>query len=217
MEATLQAVMAIMGTDAKNPMLSGVDKMSTYMLSNMLVAKGYSASSVDYLLHVMDKNRNTFIERSELPDLIAIQNKLDSWDTDKNGKVTCAEFIAALSKDLDLTAAQRKLYELAFKELDIDGDGQLSNLEAFKGLEVGRAGSKALSDEQLQRILGELMQKDSNNDGKVTVKEFSEAIGPYLTKEDLQGLIKKINLNNDSQISFVEYLKDYYLDWISGA
>jgi len=215
MEATLQAVMAIMGTNAKTPLLSGVDKMSTFLLSQTLIAKGYDESSVNNLLHTMDKNRNTFIERSELPDLIAIQNKLDSWDVDKNGKVTCAEFVAALSKDMQLSASQRKMYELAFKELDIDGDGTLSNLEAFDGLEVGRAGSKALSDDQLQRILGELIQRDSNNDGKVTVKEFSEALAPYLTKEDLQGLIKKINLNNDCQITFVEYLKDYYLDWIS--
>ncbi|MHA6196871.1 EF-hand domain-containing protein [Pseudomonas wadenswilerensis] len=215
MDVTLQAVMAIMGTDAKSPLLSGVDKISTYLLGQTLIAKGYSEDSVGSLLRQMDKNRNSFIERSELPDLIVIQKKLDSWDADKNGKVTCTEFIAALSKDMQLSPAQRKLYELAFNELDIDGDGRLSNLEAFDGLEVGRTGSKTLSDDQLQRILGELNQRDSNNDGKVTVKEFSDAIGPYLTKEDLQGLIKKINLDNDCQISFVEYLKDYYLDWIS--
>lgn len=216
MEATLQAVMEIMGADTKNPLLGGVEKLSTYMLNNMLVSKGYSESSVSQLLYAMDKNNNSFIERSELPDLVAIQKKLDSWDTNKNGKVTCAEFIAALSKDLQLSASQRKMYELAFQELDIDGDGNLSNFEAFTGLEVGRAGSKALSDEQLQRILGELMQKDTNNDGKVSVNEFSDAIGPYLTEEDLKGVIKKINLDGNSQISFVEYLRDYYLDWISG-
>ncbi|MFD2643016.1 EF-hand domain-containing protein [Pseudomonas japonica] len=216
MEATLQAVMAIMGTDSKTPLLSGVDKISTYLLGETLISKGYSKDSVHRLLHLMDKSSNSFIERSELPDLILIQKKLDNWDTDRNGKVTCAEFIAALSKDMQLTASQRKMYELAFKELDADNDGQLSHIEAFDGLEVGRAGSKTLSDEQLQRILGELGRKDLNNDGKVSVKEFSEVIGPYLPKEDLQALLKKINLNNDAEITFVEYLKDYYLDWISG-
>ncbi|MEE1924332.1 EF-hand domain-containing protein [Pseudomonas sp. 148P] len=216
MEATLQAVLDIMGSNSKTPLLSGVERMSTYMVEQSLIARGYSQSSVSQLMHRMDKNRNSFIERTELPDLVLIQNRLDSWDTDKNGKVTSAEFMAALSKDMQLTASQRKLYELAFKELDADGDGKLSSLEAFDGLEIGRTGSKSLSDEQLQRILAELGSKDLNNDGKVTVGEFSDIIGPYLTKEDLQALLKKINLNNDCQITFVEYLKDYYLDWIAG-
>ncbi len=216
MEATLQAVLDIMGSNSKTPLLSGVDRMSTYMMEQSLIARGYSQSSVSQLMYRMDKNRNSFIERTELPDLVLIQNRLDSWDTDKNGKVTSAEFMAALSKDMQLTASQRKLYELAFKELDADGDGKLSSLEAFDGLEIGRTGSKSLSDEQLQRILAELGSKDLNNDGKVTVGEFSDVIGPYLTKEDLQALLKKINLNNDCQITFAEYLKDYYLDWIAG-
>lgn len=216
MEATLQAVLDIMGTDSKKALTSGVDRMSTYLLAQTLIAKGYSEGSVADLINVMDKNNNDFIERSELPDPIAIQKKLDSWDSDKNGKVSRAEFIAALSKDMQLSPSQRRLYELAFDELDLDGNNQLSANEAFGGLEVGRAGQKTLSDDQLMRILSEFGNKDLNNDGKITVREFSNGIAPYLTPEDLQALLKKINLNGDSQISFVEYLRDYYLDWISG-
>jgi Ca2+-binding EF-hand superfamily protein len=216
MEATLQAVLAVMGTNSQTPLTSGIDKMSTYLMGETLVARGYSRDSVGRLLDLMDRSGNGFIERAELPDLLVLQKKLEAWDTDKNGKVTCAEFIAALSKDLQLTDAQRKMYELAFKEIDSNADGNLSQMETFENLHVGRGGPKSFSDEQLQRILSELGRKDLNNDGKVSVREFSEVIGPYLTKEDLKALVEKINLNHDCQISFKEYLTDYYLDWISG-
>lgn len=215
MEVTLKAVLDIMGSDSKTPLTSGLDKISTYLLGEMLVGKGYSRSSVNRLLHLMDKSGNEFIERSELPDLAAIQKKLAAWDTDKNGKVTCAEFIAALSKDKQLSDSQRKMYELAFNELDNDGDGKLSEMEAYAGLHAGRANGKTLSDEQLQRILSDLVEKDKNKDGEVSLSEFSAAISPFLTDEDLKTLIAKINRNPDDQITFKEYLTDYYLDWIS--
>lgn len=215
MEATLQAVLAIMAPDSGVPMLSGVNKVSTFLLGDSLVAKGYSRSSVDALMYQMDKNRDSFIERSELPDLTLVQKMLNGWDANKDGKVTCDEFIAALSKDMQLSDAQRKMYTLAFQELDANKDGKLSSAEAFGALQADGAGKKLLSDEQLQRVLGELARQDLNGDGRVSVKEFSDAIGPYLTDADLKALLKKVNPNGDAEITFAEYLKDYYLDWIS--
>ncbi|WP_062387078.1 EF-hand domain-containing protein [Pseudomonas abietaniphila] len=69
-----------------------------------------------------------------------------------------------------------------------------------------------LTAEQLERAKKAFRSLDANGDGRVTVKEFSEALKPYLTDTSLAALMKEVNPNGNSFISWKEFLEDYRKD-----
>ncbi|MFK3776409.1 EF-hand domain-containing protein [Pseudomonas sp. NPDC089406] len=69
-----------------------------------------------------------------------------------------------------------------------------------------------LTDEQLARAKKAFQSRDVNNDGKLTVEEFSEALKPFLSDESLAALLKEVNPNGDDEITWEEFLEDYKND-----
>lgn len=69
-----------------------------------------------------------------------------------------------------------------------------------------------LSKEQLERARKAFQSRDKNQDGKLTVEEFSEALKPFLTDATLAALIKEVNPNGDAEITWEEFLEDYKKD-----
>nr|WP_314493426.1 EF-hand domain-containing protein [uncultured Pseudomonas sp.] len=69
-----------------------------------------------------------------------------------------------------------------------------------------------LTDEQLARAKKAFESRDTNNDGKLTVEEFSDALKPFLSEESLAQLLKEVNPNGDDEITWEEFLEDYKND-----
>lgn len=69
-----------------------------------------------------------------------------------------------------------------------------------------------LTAEQRERAWNAFKYGDANHDGKLTVDEFTAALKPYLTDEDLEALLKEVNPDGDDEISWQEFLEDYEND-----
>ncbi|MCA5971417.1 MULTISPECIES: EF-hand domain-containing protein [Pseudomonas] len=69
-----------------------------------------------------------------------------------------------------------------------------------------------LTDKQLARVREDFYRYDTNGDKKVTVAEFRLTMEKYLTPEDFDVLLAKINSDGNDEISWEEFLKDYESD-----
>ncbi|MQQ35013.1 EF-hand domain-containing protein [Pseudomonas sp. SZ57] len=69
-----------------------------------------------------------------------------------------------------------------------------------------------LTDKQLARVREDFYRYDTNGDKKVTVAEFRLTMEKYLTPEDFEVLLAKINPDGNDEISWAEFLKDYESD-----
>ncbi|HWH87223.1 MAG TPA: EF-hand domain-containing protein [Pseudomonas sp.] len=69
-----------------------------------------------------------------------------------------------------------------------------------------------LTNEQVERAQKAFNQYDTNNDGRVTVDEFTEVVEKFLTPEDTEALLEEVNPNGDDEISWEEFLQDYEND-----
>ncbi|KPY64339.1 Uncharacterized protein ALO46_01696 [Pseudomonas syringae pv. solidagae] len=69
-----------------------------------------------------------------------------------------------------------------------------------------------LTDKQLARVREDFYRYDTNGDKKVTVAEFRLTMEKYLTPEDFDVLLAKINSDGNDEISWEEFLKDYEND-----
>ncbi|WP_223486656.1 EF-hand domain-containing protein [Pseudomonas sp. A-RE-19] len=69
-----------------------------------------------------------------------------------------------------------------------------------------------LTDAQLERVTADFKKYDTDQDGIVTVKEFTQTVEKFLTPEDLESLLKEVNPNDDNEISWEEFLDDYEKD-----
>lgn len=69
-----------------------------------------------------------------------------------------------------------------------------------------------LTAEQLKRARKAFESRDANGDGVLTVAEFTDAIKPFLTDEDLEQLLREVNPNGDGEITWEEFLADYEND-----
>ncbi len=69
-----------------------------------------------------------------------------------------------------------------------------------------------LTDAQLERVTADFRKYDTDQNGIVTVKEFTQTVEKFLTPEDLESLLKEVNPNDDNEISWEEFLEDYEKD-----
>ncbi|OCR25720.1 hypothetical protein AFK24_07105 [Pseudomonas syringae] len=69
-----------------------------------------------------------------------------------------------------------------------------------------------LSATQLERVLADFKSYDTNGDGKLTVAEFSKAVGKFFTPENLERLLAEVNPDKNDRISWKEFLADYEKD-----
>jgi Ca2+-binding EF-hand superfamily protein len=69
-----------------------------------------------------------------------------------------------------------------------------------------------LTKEQATRAMKEFHSYDTNQDGTLSVKEFTKALRPFLAEEDLATLLKEMNPDGDDKISYAEFLAAYKHD-----
>lgn len=125
----------------------------------------------------------------------AIANGFDLLDRSANGLLDFSELKAGLAGIA--TDAQLKAI---FAELDVNGDGVISQLEALNGKSQSLAG--AIKD-SLSPLFGRI---DTSVNGLISPDEFAAAFGTFGLGPKLELLRTAFDFNNDRQISAIEAL-----------
>ncbi|KAG2270431.1 hypothetical protein Bca52824_064986 [Brassica carinata] len=105
----------------------------------------------------------------------------------KNGKLSLDEFLEAVLA-FSLNISEEEVTQM-FKEIDVDGDGELS------------------SDEFASSKLFALC--DADGDGKITSSEFHAAmigLGKECTEEKCAEMLKTADVDGDGYLSFEEFM-----------
>jgi Ca2+-binding EF-hand superfamily protein len=66
--------------------------------------------------------------------------------------------------------------------------------------------------ETLENLRKDFVRYDQNQDGKLTVREYEQAMEPYTSPETLAEAIKELDLDNNNEITWFEFLTDYVND-----
>jgi len=94
-----------------------------------------------------------------------VGNILEEVDSDRSGYIDYSEFLRACMNHEKVISKQN--LQLAFKQFDVDGSGKISALELKEVL----SGGEQLQESVWSEIIREV---DSNGDGSIDLKEFSE-------------------------------------------
>jgi Ca2+-binding EF-hand superfamily protein len=145
------------------------------------------------LFHAADKNNNNFIDGDELQGSAIAQDTFLRADTDHDGRLSVAEFMAL----------RRAIFEIA----DIDRDESLSFVE-FELLilmeQVGwvdRNHDGRIELSELRESLAKAFEQlDANHDGQLSAAEAT-----YMRPE----AFKKFDTNHDGQLSLDEFVAGY--------
>lgn len=79
-------------------------------------------------------------------------------------------------------------------------------------LESNEVIMKKLTKEQLKSLKLQFQRYDKNEDGKLTVAEFSKAVEHYYSPETFKQLLRELNPDNNDKITWKEFLDDYKKD-----
>ncbi|MCO7627493.1 EF-hand domain-containing protein [Pseudomonas fluorescens] len=72
----------------------------------------------------------------------------------------------------------------------------------------------AITVEKLENLRSDFIRHDRNKDGKLTVREYEQAMAPYTSPETLAALVKELDVDNNAEITWFEFLADYVNDVI---
>lgn len=150
-----------------------------------ILSKGNgSYSALQRTFRILDENGNRFLSRKEFKDGMEIYglplttNELDAifkeFDTDGNGGISINEFLTTLRGPMN--PRRESLVMEAFKRLDHDGSGvaTLGELVSIYGDNLPRHPLVVAGVKSAEQVMREFVSHwDSNNDGKVTAKEFA--------------------------------------------
>ncbi len=123
------------------------------------------------------------------------------FDSDKDGKVSKAEFGAALKK-LGRALNDKELTEL-MKKVDKDENGYVDKNEFYQMMEAQKANEKINLKAAFNQFDKDGNGFISNSELKVTMKE----LGVDLTDQEVADMIKAADTNKDAKISFEEFEK----------
>ncbi|KAK7092120.1 uncharacterized protein [Littorina saxatilis] len=128
---------------------------------------------------MLDANGNGMISTAELrqaaqvlgynPTRKEAEQMVNTVDNDRNGQIDFKEFASMMRDRYGALEYQEMVVRDAFKQLDRDGSGFVDYEELR--LALAEKGEEPISDEQFQRIIGEL---DVNQDGKIDYAELSQ-------------------------------------------
>lgn len=128
---------------------------------------------------VMERREIRITADTEAGEVTAIdirKSDFDRFDTDRDGKVTFAEY----------QARQRQMLEAGFRELDGDGDGALSEAEYGR---IGQPMIVRVQSPEAQKVITETIEG-----------------GPLVKPEELKARFAKLDANDDGRLSLKEYL-----------
>lgn len=145
------------------------------------------------LFRAADKNQNDFIEADELQASTIAQDTFLRADTNRDGKLSVAEFMAL----------RRAIFQIA----DIDRDESLTPLEFELLLIMEQVGwldrnkNDHIELSELRESLAKIFEQlDADKDGAVTVTEAA-----YLTEEQF----KRFDRDGDGKLTADEYIAGY--------
>ncbi|WP_339448800.1 EF-hand domain-containing protein [Pseudomonas sp. EA_5y_Pfl2_R50] len=70
----------------------------------------------------------------------------------------------------------------------------------------------AITVEKLETLRNDFVRYDRNNDGKLTVREYELAMEPYTSPETLANAVKELDVDDNAEITWFEFLTDYVND-----
>merc|ERR1719510_2771759 len=128
----------------------------------------------------------------------------DMFDKEKKGEITAAEFDKILQQ-LDEKQSENQRKEV-IKQLDKDGDGNITWLEFLNLMQEFEASALGANDEYKQAF----DLADTNNDGKIDkdeLKALFAQMGDALTDDQIQGMLTHADKDGDGNISFDEFIE----------
>lgn len=141
----------------------------------------------------------------------ALAANFNKLDTNTNGLLSQKEFLAALGPKA--TVAEQQAALAVFRSIDLDGDGQISKLEALRSA----LGSNLTGINTVSKAVNDNFARlDRNGSGGLSLAEFKAAFGPLATKADqklAEAYLKSIDADGDSIITKLELAR---VDLVAG-
>ncbi|KAL9976232.1 hypothetical protein ACROYT_G013504 [Oculina patagonica] len=151
------------------------------------------------------KKHGKMLLADDIDDVIAtvekqgIEKSFIFTDKDGDGHITLDELKALMKKlGKTMTAAQVKAM---ITEWDTSGNGKVEYVE-FQDYVASR-----IRDPVTDSTKTRFKKLDHNGDGFITSEEMALATNGHRSVEQIQGLIKPFDVNNDGQLSLLEYKK----------
>jgi len=129
----------------------------------------------------------------------ALQHQFDKMDTDRDGVINLEELANYLHKQGGSYEQARETASHIIKQLDQDGDGQISKAEWWDARLATKFQNDSIIRQQFNRI-------DDNGDGYITHDELHKLFNGQLTEDLIKQMIKEVDKNDDGKISFEEFV-----------
>mmetsp|Transcript_12665 Transcript_12665/g.11277 ORF Transcript_12665/g.11277 Transcript_12665/m.11277 type:complete len:175 (-) Transcript_12665:279-803(-) len=149
-----------------------------------------------------DQVQITDAEREEFRDAFKL------FDKDGDGVITVEE-IFSVFQSLGFKQYTKSEVKKMVKAVDVDGNGTI-DLDEFIGLlrskKTGKYAHMTLEDELKQAF----KVFDSDGNGSIDADELAvvmQALGEKLTKQDIEFMIRSVDIDGDKTIDFPEFRK----------
>ncbi|RNA20015.1 Calmodulin [Brachionus plicatilis] len=130
-----------------------------------------------------------------------IREAFDIFDRDKSGSISVKE-MERVFKSLGIQASREEI-RLVVKEMDIDGDGEIS-FEEF----VRVMGDKFYRRYTSSEIKAAFKHFDKDNNGFITCEELKECMakmGKHFSDREINRMIRSIDRDGNGMISIEEF------------
>lgn len=134
---------------------------------------------------------------------MSIAEIFERVDKNKDGKISWDEFAKAI-RAFSPRMTSKEIDEM-FRELDLDGNGQIDAKEFASCLEVEGNGEKN-NEEVVMRKAFDLF--DFNGDGKISASEIHvvlKRLGEKYTMGKCIAMVKAVDIDGDGFVSFEEF------------
>jgi len=125
------------------------------------------------------------------------------FDRDKDGKITPKE-LGSVMVNLGQNPSESDITNM-INEVDLDSDGTI-DFKEFLGLMVRKMKDTDMEEELIEAF--KVFDRDGN--GYISSTELKlviNSLGEELSKEDIDDMIKEVDLDKDGQIDYEEFVK----------
>ena len=137
-------------------------------------------------------------------EVVGLKEAFDHFDDDKSGEISTVELQDALKK-LGVDPNNQTLVNM-MAELDEDGSGEIDFGEFFE-LMTAKMSEKDTRDD-LKKVFRLFLAEGDREDEMIerkTLIKISKSLDLKIPKEDIDGMIKTADKNNDHLIDFEEF------------